>query len=78
MKTYLLYESSSGYALLHAEGLDEIGQNTEAVRNSVSDITRFGKVVKLTAFQPFDSALDALNQCNAVSEGGFSFMYIFC
>lgn len=69
MKTYLLFESSSGYGLFYAEGLDEIGQNTEAVRNSVSDLTRFGKVVKLTAFQPFESALDALNQCNAVSEG---------
>ncbi|XP_021775925.1 nucleolar protein 56-like [Chenopodium quinoa] len=69
MKTYLLFESSSGYGLFNAEGLDEIGQNTEAVRNSVSDLNRFGQVVKLTAFQPFESALDALNQCNAVSEG---------
>ncbi|KAL2934456.1 Nucleolar protein 56 [Bienertia sinuspersici] len=69
MKTYLLYESSSGYGLFYAEGLDEIGQNTEAVRSSVTDLNRFGKVVKLTAFQPFESALDALNQCNAVSEG---------
>lgn len=69
MKTYLLYESSSGYGLFYAEGLDEIGQNTEAVRNSVTDLNRFGKVVKLTAFQPYESALDALNQINAVSEG---------
>ncbi|KAK9995483.1 hypothetical protein SO802_020169 [Lithocarpus litseifolius] len=69
MALYLLYESASGYALLHAHGLDEIGQNTEAVRNSITDLNRFGKVVQLTAFHPFESALDALNQCNAVSEG---------
>ncbi|GMJ04912.1 homolog of nucleolar protein NOP56 [Hibiscus trionum] len=69
MALYLLFESSSGYALFHAQGLDEIGQNTEAVRNSVSDLNRFGKVVQLTAFQPFESALDGLNQCNSVSEG---------
>ncbi|XP_047317523.1 nucleolar protein 56-like [Impatiens glandulifera] len=69
MDLYLLYESASGYALLKAQGLDEIGQNTEAVRKSVEDINRFGKVVQLTAFSPFESALDALNQCNAVSEG---------
>jgi len=69
MGTYLLFESSSGYGLFHAHGLDEIGQNTEAVRNSVTDLNRFGKVVKLTAFQPFESALDALTQCNAISEG---------
>ncbi|GAB2269706.1 snoRNP complex protein nop56 [Dionaea muscipula] len=69
MAMYLLFESSSGYALFLAHGIDEIGQNTDAVRNSVADLNRFGKVVKLTAFHPFESALDALNQCNAVSEG---------
>ncbi|WVZ00344.1 hypothetical protein V8G54_026413 [Vigna mungo] len=69
MALYLLYESASGYALFEAHGLDEIGQNTEAVRNSVSDLNRFGKVVQLRSFNPFTSALDALKQCNAVSEG---------
>ncbi|KAI4336292.1 hypothetical protein L6164_014836 [Bauhinia variegata] len=69
MALYLLYESASGFALLHAHGLDEIGQNVEAVRNSVSDLNRFGKVVQLMAFNPFESALDALKQCNSVSEG---------
>ncbi|KAL9372812.1 hypothetical protein Peur_035056 [Populus x canadensis] len=69
MALFLLYETSSGYSLFLANGLDEIGQNTEAVRNSVSDLNRFGKVVQLTAFHPFESALDALNQCNSVSEG---------
>ncbi|KAK2974175.1 hypothetical protein RJ640_021466 [Escallonia rubra] len=66
---YLLYESASGYASFHSAGLDEIGQDTEAVRNSVADINRFGKVVKLVAFNPFESALDALTQCNQISEG---------
>ncbi|KAK4774539.1 hypothetical protein SAY86_009474 [Trapa natans] len=69
MALYLLYESASGYSLLLAHGLDEIGQNSEAVRSSVLDLNRFGKVVKLVAFNPFESALDALNQCNSVSEG---------
>ena len=69
MALYLLYESASGYALFHAHGLDEIGQNIEAVRNSIADLNRFGKVVQLTAFHPFESALDALNQCNSISEG---------
>ncbi|XP_077243672.1 nucleolar protein 56-like [Tasmannia lanceolata] len=69
MALYVLFESASGFSLFLAHGIDEIGQNTEAVRNSVLDLTRFGKVVKLAAFHPFSSALDALNQCNAVSEG---------
>ncbi|KAG9130733.1 hypothetical protein Leryth_012692 [Lithospermum erythrorhizon] len=69
MALYCLYESSIGYALFHAHGIDEIGQNNEAVRNSVTDFNRFGKVMKLVGFSPFDSASDSFNQCNAVSEG---------
>lgn len=69
MALYLLFESASGYALFHAYGIDEIGQSVEAVRSSVLDLDRFGKAVKLTAFSPFSSAVDALNQCNAISEG---------
>ncbi|PWA58703.1 nucleolar protein 56 [Artemisia annua] len=69
MALYVLHETSSGYGLFLAHGIDEIGQNTEAVRNSVTDLTRFGKVVQFFAFSPFLSALDALNQINAVSEG---------
>ncbi len=33
-----------------------------------SDIARFGKTTKLTAFRPFTSAADALEQINAISE----------
>ena len=76
MSLYLLYEFASGYALFNCHGIDEIGQNSEAVRNSVADLTRFGKVVQLVAFNPFESALDALNQINAVSEGTLLFRVV--
>ncbi|KAL6902139.1 hypothetical protein ACP4OV_005015 [Aristida adscensionis] len=69
MALYLLFESASGYGLFHAYGIDEIGQSVDAVRASVLDLDRFGKAVKLIAFTPFSSAVDALNQCNAISEG---------
>uniref|UniRef100_A0A0E0D0L3 Nucleolar protein 56 n=1 Tax=Oryza meridionalis TaxID=40149 RepID=A0A0E0D0L3_9ORYZ len=69
MALYLLFESASGYGLFHAYGIDEIGQSMDAVRASVVDLDRFGKAVKLAAFTPFSSAVDALNQCNAISEG---------
>ncbi|XP_074278592.1 nucleolar protein 56-like [Silene latifolia] len=69
MVSHLLFESSAGYAIFEAHGLDEIGQNTQAVRDSVTDLNRFGKVVKLFAFQPFESAHDSLSQCNSLSEG---------
>uniref|UniRef100_A0A0D3AWJ5 Nucleolar protein 58/56 N-terminal domain-containing protein n=1 Tax=Brassica oleracea var. oleracea TaxID=109376 RepID=A0A0D3AWJ5_BRAOL len=68
MAMYALYESSSGYALFDVHGIHEIGQNVEAVESSVSDFTRFGRVVKLTAFHPPQNAEDALNQIKAVSE----------
>ncbi|CAA2970202.1 nucleolar 56-like, partial [Olea europaea subsp. europaea] len=64
----LVHELASRYGLLLAHGLDEIEQNMEAVQNSITDLNRFGKVFKLAAFSPFDSVLDALNQCNAVSK----------
>ncbi|KAH0469233.1 hypothetical protein IEQ34_002465 [Dendrobium chrysotoxum] len=69
MALYLLFESASGYSLFLAHGIDEIGQSIDAGRESVLDLNRFGKVVRLVAFSPFSSALDALNQCNAISEG---------
>ncbi|KAK1678182.1 hypothetical protein QYE76_039030 [Lolium multiflorum] len=69
MALYLLFESASGYALFHAYGIDEIGQSVDAVRSSVLDLKRFSKAVKLAGFTPFASAIDALNQCNAISEG---------
>jgi hypothetical protein len=66
---YILYESASGYALFNVTALDEIGQNAAAVQDSVTELTRFSKVVHLEAFKPFTSAADALEQINAVSEG---------
>lgn len=69
MTLYLLYESASGYALFETTGLDEIGQNADAIQESVTDLNRFGQVVKLQSFCPFTSAADALEQCNSVTEG---------
>ncbi|KAH7835565.1 hypothetical protein Vadar_027419 [Vaccinium darrowii] len=66
MALYLLYKSVSGYSLFLAH---RRFQNTESVQDSVSDLNRFRKVVKLVAFTPFEPALDALNQCIAVREG---------
>lgn len=38
------------------------------MQRSVESMERFGKVVKLSAFKPFTSAANALEQINAVSE----------
>lgn len=47
---------------------DELAQGSDAVQRSVESMERFGKVVKLSAFKPFTSAANALEQINAVSE----------
>ncbi|EFJ12362.1 hypothetical protein SELMODRAFT_167367 [Selaginella moellendorffii] len=66
---YLLYEAPSGYSIFEAHGLDEIGQAAAAVQESIKDLNRFGNVVRLVTFKPFESAASALDQCNAISEG---------
>lgn len=39
------------------------------VEASVTDISRFNAIVKLTGFTPFKNALTALENINAISEG---------
>lgn len=68
MTQFLLFESASGYGLFEVTASDELAQGSSAVQESVNDIARFGKACKLTAFKPFTSAADALEQINAVSE----------
>lgn len=68
MTTFVLFESASGFSLFEVKEFDEIGQSADKVQETVSDLARFGKVAKLTAFKPFTSAANALEQINAVSE----------
>ena len=65
---FLLFESASGYSLFEVTGADEIGQSTHEVRKSVTQFDRFSKLVRLVGFKPFESAADALEQINAISE----------
>mmetsp|Transcript_20310 Transcript_20310/g.32924 ORF Transcript_20310/g.32924 Transcript_20310/m.32924 type:complete len:491 (-) Transcript_20310:460-1932(-) len=68
MATFVLYESASGYALFEGLDMDEIGQTQEAVQETITDMTRFGKVVKLKGFKPFTSAANALGEINQISD----------
>jgi nucleolar protein 56 len=67
MATYVLYECAAGYCIFELINFDKIGE--QEVQSSVTDLQRFSKYLKLTAFQPFESAEDALANVNAVSEG---------
>ncbi|KAF9928604.1 snoRNP complex protein nop56 [Linnemannia zychae] len=69
MVNYFLYESSSGYALFERVESEEIGSKLADVVEAATDLTKFGKMVKLKSFAPFKSAAHALENMNDVSEG---------
>lgn len=65
---YTLFESSSGYALFSVLENEEIGSLLQEVQASINDLSKFQRIVKLVAFHPFDSAENALENINAVTE----------
>ena len=65
---FVLFESASGYALVEVVEFEEIGSTTKEVQETVADLKRFSRCVKLKAFCPFESAEQALANINAVSE----------
>jgi len=66
---YILFESASGYALFERIKSEEIGITLADVSESVTELQRFSKIIKLKAFQPFKSLENALENINTVSEG---------
>jgi len=64
----VLHESAAGYALFDVVAFDEIGSLLEGSMNTVCNRPLFMKAVHLKAFQPFDNAVEALENINAVSE----------
>ena len=66
---FLLFESSSGYALFERSESEEIAGQVDAIQDAQTDVKRFSKCVSLKAFVPFTSAEDALSNINDISEG---------
>lgn len=66
---YVLYEHASGYSLFRVKEFEEIGAFQTQVESSVLDLSKFNAVVKLVAFAPFTSGLNALDNLNSISEG---------
>ena len=69
---YILAESATGYGLFERVESDEIGASLEKVQESIEELERFAKMVKLTGFVPFKSAEEALSNINDVSEGAMN------
>ncbi|KAL8831581.1 MAG: hypothetical protein Q9191_000790 [Dirinaria sp. TL-2023a] len=67
---YLLHESSVGYAIFQVvHQPDTVGNRLKEVQDSVQDLAKFGKMVKLVSFAPFQGAAQALENANEISEG---------
>ncbi|KAK3700222.1 Nucleolar protein 56 [Vermiconidia calcicola] len=67
---YLLHESSVGYAIFSVRlQSDTIGARLKEVQDAHTDLARFGKMVQLASFAPFQGAAQALENANDVSEG---------
>jgi len=64
---FILHEAAAGYSLFEVVAFEEIGALLEGA-NTISDLDSFSRAVKLKAFQPFESAEDALSSINAISE----------
>lgn len=65
----MLFEHAAGYALFRVKEFEEIGTHLAQVESSIVDLGRFNSVVKLVGFSPFKTAINALENINAVSEG---------
>ena len=66
---YIMYESSSGYALFEVSASEDIAALDATVQESVADMGKFSRTIKFKAFKPFSSAENALENINCVSEG---------
>lgn len=67
---YALFEASVGYAVFKiVHQADAVGLKLKEVQQAATDLARFGKMVKLVNFTPFDGHADAIHNINEVSEG---------
>lgn len=51
---YVLYEAPMGYGVFHVEHqADSIGLRSKETQEAIDDLARFGKMIKLLNFTPF-------------------------
>ena len=65
---FVLFESASGFALFSVLESEEIASLLDEVQASINDLSRFQRIVKMTAFLPFETAESALENMNAITE----------
>ncbi|XP_022344896.1 nucleolar protein 56-like [Crassostrea virginica] len=66
---FVLFEHASGYGLFRVKEFEEVATFIPEVERSTSDVSKFQSIVKLSAFAPFKSGTNALDNMNSISEG---------
>ncbi|EAW09530.1 snoRNP complex protein NOP56 [Aspergillus clavatus NRRL 1] len=70
MADFLLFEGPMGYSIFKvAHQGDSVGNRLKEVQEGVDDLAKFGKMVELAGFLPFENNKQALSEINDVSEG---------
>ena len=61
---YLLHESSVGYGIFQVvHQPDTVGNRLKDVQNAAQDLAKFGKMVKLISFAPFQYVVLTVLSC---------------
>ncbi|KAJ8945158.1 hypothetical protein NQ318_001623 [Aromia moschata] len=68
-KLYILFEHAAGYGIFKVEEFEEVSMLLPQLEAAVHDLGRFNSIVKIVGFCPFKSAVTALENVNAISEG---------
>ncbi|KAK1142175.1 Nucleolar protein 56 [Aspergillus melleus] len=70
MADFLLFEGPVGYSLFKVtHQADSVGNSLKEVQEGVDDLAKFGKMVDLASFLPFENNKQALSEINDISEG---------
>jgi nucleolar protein 56 len=66
---FVLYEHAAGFALFKVKEFEEVSMLLPQVEESVLDVSKFKSIISLAGFSPFKTAISALENVNAISEG---------
>lgn len=67
-KTYLLVENAFGYGIFERSQAEEVALKDPELQRAYQEFSRFKKAVNLVSFFPFETAADALENANLISE----------
>ncbi|KAL8420751.1 hypothetical protein RB594_003523 [Gaeumannomyces avenae] len=67
---FLLHETPAGYAIFEVvHQADSVGLRLKEVQDSMADLSKFGKMVKLANWSPWPEFHEGLQNMNEISEG---------